>query len=193
MPMKLIVFVAIGLVASSVLAQVGSSTVTLGEGSERVEFKEKLAGQQIPRYMVAAQFFRTAANLREAATRGYELFLGKFGVEPETKWDEIVEEAILAAMPILERKTVDFSLADDEAAFMSHQAWAEDEKARDLAYVYRKFLADLRKADYPMGRWNKVLNEEVRANMSILMTDPESDRAALHRVAAAFDEEMSNQ
>ena len=103
-----------------------------------------------------------------------------------------VEEAILAAKPILERKTVDFYTPSGEAAFRSHQAWAEDEKARDFAHVYRKLLADLRKADYPMGQWEKSLNERVRENISIHMTDPESDRAALNRVAEAFDEELRN-
>lgn len=155
------IFLALLVLAAPALAQISE----IG-GFEEPSFH--LRGADIPLYFVVESFFQSQSRLSKQWDDSYERFLAEhMGIDPQGPAAAVLMEAVKAADPILEMKTINVDLADDPKAYVEHQYFALKRKALDLRQVFIKMVAELKRSGFSEEKLMAVLDREFRTGMSI--------------------------
>jgi hypothetical protein len=124
---------------------------------------------EIPLYFVVMHFFESTAHYRVELPTLYETRLVELGLEPGSGREEALVSALDAAGPILERSMVDESLIDSDDQFVAFQERAIAAKARDLAEIYGRLLADLDASGLAPGEFQQALDRAFRPKVHLFV------------------------
>lgn len=147
----------------------------------------KIEGDDLPMWAVVSGFFDIAEAHLGAPAR-FEVFLADLGVEPGSRAELVLREAIPRARAILDIPTFKPGLEPEES--IEFQATALRRKATRLGVFWAQFLEKLAATGYPLSNLERYLEETIRPGSAIFQN--EDPRTIENPPMDAFDAAVSN-
>jgi hypothetical protein len=149
----------------------------------------KLAGEEIPLYMVVNHFFlRAHSALKADHPQVSKHFLKELGIPADSPVVPYFRELSQEAHEIIAAPKVDWTLEGE--AFMQYQLNEIHKKAQRMAILYRNLLAGLEDAEISPEPMQNYL-AQMRSTMEVSATSVEDLR--YFEAITVFEEELSKQ